>query len=84
MKGMCPICKEIVDETQFNMEAQMCEECWERSKVDRIIYVKYSRIVVVIGNKDYHYVCTHAVWNWWLDRYYPLAELTMIVEHIEK
>lgn len=45
--------------------------------------IKYRRIRVIKGNIEYHYICVRLKWNFWLNRYYPLAELTMIVEHLK-
>ena len=43
--------------------------------------IKYRRMIVVIDNIEYHYRCTHSVWNWYLNRYYPKAELVQVVKH---
>lgn len=45
--------------------------------------IKYRRIVVIAGKMEYHYICNSVVWNYWLGRYYPKAELMFTVEHLK-
>lgn len=40
MKGKCPECEKIVDETEFIQEKKMCVRCFEQSKRDVINKVK--------------------------------------------
>ena len=44
--------------------------------------VKYERLEIQKGNKTYFYVCTCAKYNLFLERYYPCAELSLIIEHL--
>ena len=77
MKGYCNCRKEIdeVEYTQFGM----CAECYMKSKTSNI---KHPRLKVRKGNTDFFYVCNTLEWNYYLDRYYPKATLTMEVVHI--
>jgi len=88
MKGMCPECFRIVDETEFNIIAQMCDDCLRKAvmKLNEeccMVSIKYPRLKITKGNTDYHYVCNVCEWNYFLDRYYPVAELILTVEHIK-
>lgn len=44
--------------------------------------IKHKKLIVKKGNTFLHYVCTHCKWNYWLNRYYPKAELIMVVEKL--
>jgi hypothetical protein len=53
----------------------------EREKEEAENKVKYRRMIVVKGNTEYHYNCDTAVYNWYLNRYYPQAHLSFMVIH---
>jgi len=35
MYGYCPVCKHLVNETDFNIKEQMCWVCWVRVQEER-------------------------------------------------
>jgi hypothetical protein len=42
-----------------------------------------TRLVLTRGNTDYYYICKIAKFNFYLGRYYPHAELIMVVRRLE-
>ena len=77
MKGYCPICHKVVDETEFDMKAQMCDGCVKKS-----YSIKHKKLRVRKGASDLYYTCKTLEWNYWLNRYYPMANLIMTIEHL--
>jgi len=55
----------------------------EREIEDAMLKVKYRKLSIIKGNKTYHYICNTAIWNYWLGRFYPNAELIQIDEHFK-
>lgn len=53
----------------------------EQEAIDKI---KIRRMMIVRDNKEYHFRCDIAEWNWFLGRYYPKAELMFMVTHYER
>jgi len=44
--------------------------------------VKYKYLRKEFRNKIFIYTCTYCVWNYYLNRLYPKAELLMIIEKL--
>lgn len=49
---------------------------------EQMIQIKYKKLRITYKNITKYYVCNTMVWNWWLNRYYPKAELILEVEHL--
>ena len=93
MKGYCPICKKVIDEVVYS-QFGMCHKCYTGKIRDEItemkkkamIEIKHKNLVLIKktedGDRRYHYVCNTVNWNYFLNRYYPNAELTMVCETI--
>lgn len=46
--------------------------------------IALSYLKIKYKNKGFVYVCTHCEWNYWLNRYYPKAELIMEIIHYDR
>ena len=57
---------------------------WENQIDDAMYKLRFSKLRKTFKNITYHYSCTHCKYNWFLNRYYPVAELEMTVEHLNK
>ena len=86
MKDYCPKCSGDMDEV--DIELKMCYACYCKT-IPKLINkavlgVKYPKLTIINKKKniDSYYVCNTAEWNFYLDRYYPKAELVLIVEHL--
>ena len=44
--------------------------------------IKYPKLIIKKGNKSFYYRCDSAVWNYYLGRFYPKADLIMITEKL--
>ena len=75
MKGYCQWCGCEIDDVEFITFDGAHETC---SKVK--LKVKIPKLKIKKGNKVFHYVCTIAEWNFFLNRFYPKAELIMTTE----
>ena len=42
--------------------------------------VKHPKLKIKKGNKTFYYICNTLNWNWFLNRYYPVADLIMTSE----
>ena len=42
--------------------------------------IKHSKLIIKRGNKTFYYRCDNAVWNYYLGRFYPKADLIMTTE----
>lgn len=42
--------------------------------------VKYRELIIQVENRFYYYICSVAVWNYWLNRHYPQACLILIIK----
>lgn len=77
MKGYCPNCNKVVDETQFDLKAQVCDDCFMKG-----YSIKHKNLRIRKGTSDFYYTCKTLKWNYWLNRFYPKAELVMEVEYL--
>ena len=48
---------------------------------DNKIKVRFRTLKITKGNIDYYYRLDTLEWNWWLNRFYPKAELIQEVIH---
>ena len=81
MKGYCEWCSCEIDEVEF-IQFEMHELCKKELDTKVIQQIKYPKLKIKKGNEVFHYVCQSATWNYWLNRFYPIAELTLITETI--
>ena len=44
--------------------------------------IKYPKLIIKKGNKTFYYRCDNVVWNYYLGRFYPKADLIMTSETI--
>ena len=77
MKDYCEWCGCEVDEVEFT-EFEGAHETCTKVKVK----VKIPKLTIEKGNKTFYFVCKSARWNFYLNRFYPFAELIMISEII--
>jgi len=75
MKGYCAWCGTEIDEVEYCQFNGTHETC---SKVK--LQVKYPILKIKKGNEVYHYRCNTATWNFYLERFYPKADLILITE----
>lgn len=80
MKDYCK-CGGIMDETEF-IAFGMCPKCFADKEM-KGLEIKHRSIIIRRGCVDYVYVCHVAEWNFYLDRYYPKAELYMEIHHLK-
>ena len=78
-KGYCGWCGCEIDEVEFT-QFSVHELCLNEMNAKVKLQVKYSKLKIKKGNKVFHYVCQTATWNYWLNRFYPKAELIMTSE----
>lgn len=82
MKGYCKWCGCEIDEVEFTQFSEVHELCLNELKAKVKLQVKYPKLKIKKGNEVFHYVCQSATWNYWLNRFYPDAELVTIIETI--
>ena len=75
MKGYCQWCGCEIDEVEYMQFDGAHYEC-KKVRID----VKYPKLKIKKGNEVFHYVCQSATWNFYLNRFYPIAELIMTTE----
>ena len=75
MKGYCQWCGCEIDEVEY-MQFKGAHETCSKVKLE----VKIPKMRVRKGNEIFHYVCNTAEWNFYLNRFYPVANLTTITE----
>ena len=75
-KGYCPICKKVIDQV-ISEEFGMCKSCYLKG-----FSIKHKNLMIRKGASDLYYKCGTMTWNYWLNRYYPSADLIMTVEHL--
>lgn len=56
----------------------------QRQIDEALIKLKYPKLRKTFKDITYYYSCTHCEYNWFLNRYYPKAELIMTIEHLNK
>ena len=81
MKDYCPECNGDMDEV--DLEYKMCDKCYSKSiprlKDDAMIKIKIPKLIIINKKKleELYYVCNTVKWNYFLNRYYPNAELVL-------
>ena len=57
---------------------------WE-NQIDEAMYkLRFKKLRKTFKNITYYYSCTSCKYNHFLNRYYPVAELVMTIEHLNR
>ena len=76
-KGYCD-CGKVIDQVEF-FQFGMCEVCFTAKRKLPKINIKFKKLKIRRGDSVLYYVCNIVKWNYWLNRYYPHAELDMVI-----